>query len=191
MNEREFWERVGRDPATAVENAYGVPPYDLRPVVDRVLNAMPSAGTIVDLGCGPGRLTRAVAKARPALNVVGVDWSESMLDRARGDAQQTNIEWLVSIADVPVLRADGAYSVTMLQHCDEAAVRHYLGELYRALRNGSPALLQFSVEGAGQPLSWAVSTTDFAAWCEEAGFAIESIEADRAFGAWRWATVIR
>lgn len=38
---------------------------------------------VVDLGCGPGTLTRLLAERWPAARVVGVDSSEEMVERAR------------------------------------------------------------------------------------------------------------
>lgn len=40
-------------------------------------------GTVVDLGCGPGNLTRNLADRWPGARVVGVDSSNEMIERAR------------------------------------------------------------------------------------------------------------
>jgi trans-aconitate 2-methyltransferase len=39
---------------------------------------------VVDLGCGPGNLTRSLSARWPAADVVGVDSSPEMVDKARG-----------------------------------------------------------------------------------------------------------
>ncbi|WP_189351544.1 methyltransferase domain-containing protein [Zhihengliuella salsuginis] len=40
--------------------------------------------TVVDLGCGPGHLTRSLARRWPSARVLGLDSSEAMLSAARG-----------------------------------------------------------------------------------------------------------
>ena len=55
-----------------------------RPFFDltrRVLAESPD--TVVDLGCGPGQLTAAMARRWPAARVVGVDSSKDMIERAQ------------------------------------------------------------------------------------------------------------
>jgi trans-aconitate 2-methyltransferase len=43
--------------------------------------------SVVDLGCGPGELTRRLTDALPESEVLGIDNSEEMLTRAAGDAR--------------------------------------------------------------------------------------------------------
>jgi SAM-dependent methyltransferase len=49
-------------------------------------------GPVLDLGCGTGRLARAVAKA--GIPVTGVDGSTAMLDRARSLSGSLPVEWV-------------------------------------------------------------------------------------------------
>ncbi len=44
---------------------------------------LPEGGTLVDLGCGSGRLLARLAKGRPDARIIGFDLSEPMLDTAR------------------------------------------------------------------------------------------------------------
>jgi ubiquinone/menaquinone biosynthesis C-methylase UbiE len=44
------------------------------------------AGTLADIGCGPGRLAILIARRYPALRVLGVDASAEMVDRAAAHA---------------------------------------------------------------------------------------------------------
>lgn len=48
--------------------------------------------TVVDLGCGPGNLTRLITERWPAAAVTGIDSSESMLARASQD--QPGVDWV-------------------------------------------------------------------------------------------------
>jgi SAM-dependent methyltransferase len=72
--------------------APGQPLYPLHHLLARSLGALaPRGGTVVDLGCGSGRLLEQLARARPDLQVVGYDLSRPMLDRGRRRLAQTRL----------------------------------------------------------------------------------------------------
>ena len=63
---------------------------------------------IVDIGCGTGR--HAVRLAGRGANVVGVDFSDGMLARAREKDGASRVRWVVHDAnDLPLPLADGAF----------------------------------------------------------------------------------
>lgn len=45
---------------------------------------LPEGGTLVDLGCGSGRLLARLARGRPDARLIGLDLSEPMLETGRG-----------------------------------------------------------------------------------------------------------
>lgn len=49
-----------------------------------ILDAAPETGIAVDIGCGAGGTAIALAAARPALTVLGIDLSENLVAAARG-----------------------------------------------------------------------------------------------------------
>jgi SAM-dependent methyltransferase len=44
---------------------------------------LPDGGTLIDLGCGSGRLLAGLARGRPDVRIIGLDLSEPMLDTGR------------------------------------------------------------------------------------------------------------
>lgn len=56
-----------------------------RPFAELLARVPGTPGTIVDLGCGPGHLTAMLRSRWPAADVVGLDSSPAMIDRARTD----------------------------------------------------------------------------------------------------------
>jgi trans-aconitate 2-methyltransferase len=78
-----------------------------------VLERLPLQGdeTVIDAGCGSGRLTGALASRLPRGRVIGVDGSASMIEAARrrlGDGAELHVDDLVSL-DLG-LRADAVFS---------------------------------------------------------------------------------
>lgn len=102
-------------------------------------------GRALDYGCGVGRLSRALSARFEA--VIGVDFSESMLEEARrANAGIANLRFerndgrsLAMIADATV---DFLYSVIALQHSPPGAQRAVIGEFARVLAPGGVAVFQ-------------------------------------------------
>jgi trans-aconitate 2-methyltransferase len=86
-----------------------------------LLARIPDIGprTIVDLGCGTGTLTAHLARRWPGAQVVGIDSSEEMIDRAR--AEHPGLIW--SLGDIsawePNERIDLIFSNAALHWLDD------------------------------------------------------------------------
>ena len=132
------------DPATGAEELAGL--------FGR-LGAEPRGGLCVEVGCGPGRMTGALAERFD--EVVALDVSPAMLERAREAVRAANVRFVA----VPGERLDGvddgvANAVVcylVLQHLPSArVVRSYLREFARVLVPAGEAFVQIPVlDGAG------------------------------------------
>lgn len=104
--------------------------------------------TIVEIGCGVGRLTRVLGDR--AQKVFALDVSAEMLARAREhNAQLTTVEWILgdgtSLAPVPDGAADAVFSHVVFQHIPDPAITlGYVREMGRVLRPGGWAAFQVS-----------------------------------------------
>lgn len=68
--------------------------YRARPALDLMAQIpLEVEGPIVDLGCGPGNVTRALKDTWPSRDVVGIDKSENMLKKARSANADSTILW--------------------------------------------------------------------------------------------------
>lgn len=120
-----------------------------RPFVDLLARVdAEDPGSVVDLGCGPGNLTRLLRQRWPRAEVAGVDSSEEMIGAARRDVSGVAFE----VADLrkwtPAARVDVLVSNATLQW-----VPGHLDLLPRLLRAITPGgRLAFQVPGNfGEP----------------------------------------
>jgi SAM-dependent methyltransferase len=134
---------------------------------------LPATGkSMLELGCGAGRMTASFAKRFE--RVYALDLSHEMLSRARRmHAEQKNILWLLnSGADLACVSSgsmDFVFSYLVLQHLpEEALALQYIREMLRLLRPGGVFLFQFN--GGLEPtmnwrgrLSWGVMDALWAA----------------------------
>jgi SAM-dependent methyltransferase len=114
-----------------------------------------SAGSVVDVGCGAGRLSAALA---PRVRcVIGVDQSPAMLAAARERCLcHPNVRLVAARADDLGFQPDASIDVVLacdvlpyVVPCGDGAVAAVLGEAMRVLRpGGRVAILNYSYRGS-------------------------------------------
>jgi SAM-dependent methyltransferase len=132
-DEEEFW-------ASGPEN------------LDRTLapfdRAILATDRVIEIGCGIGRMTKAIAGR--AAHVLGVDVSAEMVDRARQAlADVPNVDFMVGngvdLSGVEDASTDVAYSFIVFQHIPDPRVTcRYIEDIGRVLRPGGWAVFQVS-----------------------------------------------
>jgi SAM-dependent methyltransferase len=172
-------------------------------VQQQVLNDMgnvcgmwsPADMRVLEIGCGIGRLTKALAVVFSEVH--GVDVSGEMIDRAKENLRShqnvylhRNNGW--DLRDL----ADGmfhfAFSYLVFQHISsEAVLRSYFAEVGRVLRPG--ALFKLQVQGApARPErddTWtglSLSLDECRLLAEESGFALRHSSGEGAQEFWLW-----
>jgi SAM-dependent methyltransferase len=111
----------------------------LGPMHERIAAEPPlTTGALLDVGCGPGRLTRRIAERRPGVRVTGLDSSSDMIRQARRSPAPANLEFREG---TPALLSDGfveafdfAVSILSFHHWEEPVEE--LRAVYRALKPG-------------------------------------------------------
>lgn len=105
---------------------------------------------VVDIGCGIGRLTRALA-AR-AGEVLALDVSSEMLARAEQlNAHLDNVRWLhgdgTTLAPIADSSVDACFSHVVFNHIPDPAITlGYVREMSRVLRPGGWSAFQISTD---------------------------------------------
>ncbi len=157
---REFWDRrADEEPLYFVDNTLDYKDPDVerfwdsgRDVVDHFLDelgvSLRPTDTVVDIGCGVGRTTRALSER--TARVYGVDVSGRMLALAREwNPQLANVEWLqgdgVTLSGIATDDVDVCFSHVVFQHIPDPAITlGYVREIGRVLRPDGWAAFQVS-----------------------------------------------
>jgi len=148
---RQTWDSLAARPETYVgDPARGRE--ELAGLFGR-LGADPHGGVCVEVGCGPGRMTAALAERFD--RVLALDVSPAMLEQARANVRNTNVEFRAVSGErldgVDGASVDVVVCYLVLQHlASRALVVTYLSEFARVLRPGGEAYVQLPVlEGRG------------------------------------------
>ena len=155
---QESWDRLGRDdPFWAVltdperkgggwdpEEFFATGRAEIDRLLERVDGRLPARERALDFGCGPGRLSRALA--RHFERVDGVDVAPSMIELARDlDPPDRCAFHLNAATDLALFESgafDLAYSNITLQHMRPRLAEGYLAELVRVLKPGGVLVFQ-------------------------------------------------
>ena len=115
--------------------------------LEQALACLPARGRVMELGCGGGRYLRALAAARPELELVGIDVSRSAL--ARLAAAAPGIETRPVEAGAALPAADGEFdavlAIDVLEHVEDPDAT--LAEVARVLVPGGRFHLHVPCEG--------------------------------------------
>ena len=127
---------------------------EIESVLDRVRRAgvIPRFHRALDFGCGPGRLTQALAGQFERAD--GVDISSTMIALAHdfnrlGDRCHYHLNQTDRLAGFDDATFDFVYSVITLQHMEPQYSRRYIEEFFRVLRPGGVVVFQLP----GEPIA--------------------------------------
>lgn len=157
--------------------------------------------TILDLGCGVGRLTNPVQARYPQARVIGVDINgnfiaDAMLGRplpGRPLYVCADIEEISGIgygqAGPPAYHA--AFSMAVFQHLDSGRKHACLDEVAKTLRPGGVLCFQY-VEGThSSRCMYDALIGDVQEWCAEAGLMVQRVQHDLLMPRWTWVTATK
>ena len=154
-HENRFWENIGKskNPFEAIRGGWSQEDFALRED-ETVLNLfdmrLVNTDLFVDLGCGLGYVCKIVApKVR---GYVGIDYSASILDRARGiNSEFANVTFIHNdgrTIPLPSESVDVLISEQVFQHMGTDVGEKYFKEIARVMKPGGRFCLQLPKRGA-------------------------------------------
>jgi SAM-dependent methyltransferase len=197
--ERAYWDAAasgdGRSELFSVPGIEGWEPgvaACLGQIIPALTDALGPGSTVLDLGCGIGRLTFPLATRYPDTAFVGLDVSPKMVATARANAKAQrlrNARFLTGDGRTlpkTLPRLTGAFSVLTFQHVPPEAQEGYVRALSAKLDPGGTLCIQVVTTDVDHFLSHGVSPRTVAAWCDGAGLAPEAIDAGIVDESWAW-----
>lgn len=171
--------------------------YIERTVDETLAHWQPSAGIVVDVGCGTGYLLARLVQCQPEVRAVGIDPSGDMLRRAhdKGAALFSAIEAVAESLPLADESVDYVVSTNAFHYWYDPA--RALAEIYRVLKPGGELVLTDWCDDylacrlcsrwlrlTGRPHSEILGSQACLAYLEAAGFARRSMHTFRA--GWIW-----
>jgi len=141
----DWYERRGRYADPATDAAWFSELASLHAVVGRFTAGLPPQGAVVDVGCGTGRWTAALAEGG-TVAVAGVDQAPAMLEQAQARLRRLGLRALLVRGDAldlpfPPAAFHAAVSGFVFDHLAEAQRGRFFAELRRVVRPGGRVLL--------------------------------------------------
>lgn len=187
MTEQEYWDKAADDPD--VEQKY-IADVDLNECLAAFAEQL-LTGSILEIGCGIGRLTTPMAERAVACQLHGIDISQKMLDLA----PKSNVKY--SLCDgtgkipYPDQSFESVYSMLTFQHVNAEVMQKYIEETYRVLKDNGVFRFQF-VEGDHDGfVDHNHQLPDVKLWLRDVGFEVPKFETGLVHEQWTWITAVK
>lgn len=128
--------------------------------VDKYLSYLPSQGSILDVGCGPGQKTQYLVSK--GFEVVGADFSEKMVELAK--EANPNIRFLVKNIKEPLgmnLSFDGVFAQAVLLHIPKQEIVKVMGNILEPLKSNGYIYISVKQRRENAPEEEMVKESDY------------------------------
>ena len=187
MTEVEYWDKAAQDPDVSRKYIADVP---LEDCLDAIVNSL-IATSILEIGCGMGRLTEAITEAAPSCQLHGIDISEEMLKLT---PKQTKVKYKLCDGKkipYPDESFESVYSMLTFQHVDAETMQSYIKETYRVLKDNGVFRFQF-VEGTHDGfVDHNHQYPDVKLWLQDNGLEVAAFEPRLIREQWGWITAFK
>ena len=158
-------------------------------MLDRIRSLNPAS--LIDLGCGDGRLTREIALHTEVSALYGVDYSQAAINLARAMNQdisrmQFAVEDIMSEHSLP--KADAVVLMEVFEHIPLEACREFIESVSRIVRKGGRLFL--TVPHRNKPVEYThfqhFSIESLRAYLEEHFHILEVVPFEKRSGFRKW-----
>lgn len=186
ITEREHWLQVTRSRDWKREHIFD-PNICPAATLNAITAALPEdPQSILEIGCGFGRLASLVAQQYPDAIVTGLDINPDILDHGL-----QGVTYVCGDSLWAVPKQDAIYSVALFQHLPDAEKAAYIAQAAERLNPGGVLRIQF-IEGVRDNFNdhW-VSLEQMQRWFTDSGFTAVSHERGLAHPQWTWMTGVQ
>lgn len=198
LNHDDFW----RDKATSEDYAdTNIPTEEqVKYLVSNIAPAVFSNdGSILEFGCGYGRLTKEIKKAFPKLFVVGVDINPNIIKQAKkyaGEAKTSKEQHAYPLfyvaSDIKgIPPKDAIYCVQVLQHLPNDRKREFFADAAKVINRAGVLVFQYVEGTADSFLTHDAQWVDVSEWLVDAGFEVASVDHNLIQDRWTWVVAVR
>jgi len=112
--------------------------------LDVVVNALPSRGRLLDVGCGHGLVSNEAALRSPELHVLGIDIADAKIAAARKSVgTRSNVEFRAApLEDIAEAGFDAVSVIDVLYLVPKAAWTSFLGACFQKLSPGGTLVVK-------------------------------------------------
>lgn len=159
-------------------------------IIPEIEPALHVGSTIMDFGCGIGRLAIPIAKHFSDANMMGIDISDTFREDAIRDAGLAGVSercYFMAAIDTK-LPIDAAYTMLVMQHQTSDMKQDLIAKVYASLNKGGIFRFQY-VEGDNDTfLKHDAKFADVSKWLKAAGFEVTRVDYDLIEPRWTWVT---
>ena len=119
-------------------------------MLDHFLDAVPERGRVLDLGCGPGNISRYLLDRRPDLELEGIDLAPAMIMEAASLNPEARFVCgdAMDLAGYKEASVNGIVSGFLLPYLEKQEVKRHLESVARLLVAGGVCYLSFLEDNA-------------------------------------------
>lgn len=187
MTEREHWLSITEDHDWKRNHIFD-PDISQGETVAAIVSAFPDdPWSILEIGCGFGRLTQPIADLYPNSDVIGIDVNPDILPKSHAQ-NRTTYRCADHLRGITGLGA--IYSVAVFQHLPSVEKRAYIEQSYDALQPDGVLRIQF-IEGDRDKFCDHLTPLEvMIGWFGAAGFTVTT-ERGLAHPQWTWITGVK
>lgn len=186
QTEQEYWNQAAEDPEVAIKYIADV---GLEECLAAIVPELKGT-SVLEIGCGIGRLATPIAETHPDWQLHGIDISTKMLDLA----PKSSVKYkLCNDRQIPYPDEsfESVYSMLVFQHIDSQSLYDYFLETARVLKHGGVFRFQY-VEGNHHGfVDHNHDLVDVTRWLGNARFDIVKTNKGLVHPQWTWITGVK
>lgn len=185
--ERQHWLQVSRK-VDYKSRHISDPNISTDETVKAIVNVFNKPRSVLEIGCGYGRLMTEIKKLYPNARVSGIDVNPDLVK----EAKQSGLLCYARDNLTGVAKKDVIYSVAVFQHLPDRQKTAYVNQSFNTLYSGGVLRVQFIEGERNNFLDHWVTADRMTGWFKEAGFKVDQlVERGLAHPQWSWITGVK